>query len=153
MKTSNLLQEISHLYATPEAKAQSLLILLEEIQYSAASLSGDKLAYYFIDINHFHNNKQNINPEYAKLFQNLANLVEYYLFKLQDASDPNLFSTVKVEELALYETIYHQFGKAIITSKNPYSKEIASDMDIRIFLVLSGVSRKTVYPARIAEAL
>jgi hypothetical protein len=156
MNTTSALQEITRLYASPTERAKALSELLSEIKYYHASLSSDKLAYFFIDIRRYEAGRD--TPLKVKFLESLVSLVEYYLEDLKSPNGVNspirdgeiIMGYPTEAELMKYEDIYHSFGELVINiSKTEGSN--STPMDIRIFLVLCGVSRKLVYPEVIME--
>jgi len=156
MSTINLLKDITRLYESPPARSSALSELLSEIKYAHASLSSDKLAYFFIDISQFRNEAK--QETHVAFFGSLINLIEYYLKDLSKVI--RIVSPLNIEEarigspteaeLELYETIYHSFGSLIMNFSNDKNEQ-ASPMEIRIWLVLSGISRQSVYPEVVME--
>jgi hypothetical protein len=156
MNTTAILQEMTRLYVSPIERAKALSGLLSEIKYSHASLSSDKLAYFFIDIRRCEAGRD--TPLKVKLLESIAALVEYYLNDLKNANwvssptrDEELIISYPTEaELIKYEDIYHSFGELVMNITKEEDSN-STPMDIRIFLVLCGISRKLVYPEVIME--
>lgn len=152
MKIANLLDDISRLYTKSEDRGQSLKLLLEEIQYAHASLSADRLGYLHIDIENFRENPKLREPVLSFL-DKIKALVNYYLSDVNQKIGTSTPMSTTDEEYQLYEDLYFAFGRML----SQYSKsdspdsESETNLDVSIFLVLSGLSRKAVYPKRILE--
>lgn len=157
MNITALLQDITRLYTPPADKAKALAELLGEIKYSHASLSSDRLAYFFINIRKYEADRDTSLK--IKFLESLIRLVEYYLEDLKSPNGAN--SPIRDGELMIgyptegeldkYEDIYHSFGELLMNVSKKESNNNGTLMDIRIFLVLCGVSRKLIYPEVILE--
>lgn len=145
MNTSQLLSEITRLYVSPSERGSALATLLKNIQDFNLSRCQDKLESCRSTIGSLIQNSNLLNPE-KELLANILNLAEYYLDNSQAAS-----AIPTQQELPLYENIYHSFGKFLMYSTGRQYLTEPTPTDIRIFLVLSGLSRKAIYPEHILK--
>lgn len=158
MNTSHLLEEITRRYVPTAERGSALSSLLSNLQYAHASLSFDKLGYLHLDAK-AHIDKKNRHGADGALLKDILNLIDYYLAQVQ-ANNP-LTTTLKEnelirdvpddEELALYDNIYHSFGRFLMQSAGVDCSAEPTPINIRIFLVLSGLSRKAIYPEKILK--
>ena len=146
MNTSQLLSEITRLYVSPSERGSALAALLKNIQESYVSLSTNKLESCRLILTNRIENK-NLPISEGNLLRDILNLIDYYI------SDSQSHSDIPATEAALYENIYYSLGKFLMHSVGRQSQSEPTLTDIRIFLVLSGLSRKAIYPEHILKSL
>jgi hypothetical protein len=145
MNTSQLLSEITRLYVSPSERGSALADLLKNIQESYVSLSTNKLESCRLILTNRIEDK-NLPISEDNLISDILNLIGYYISESQPHSD------TPATEAALYENIYYSFGKFLMHSVGRQSQSEPTLTDIRIFLVLSGLSRKAIYPEHILKS-